>query len=148
MKTRRKLVLGTVLTVASLSSVAAEIFSTIMVYKSPTCGCCTEWVKHLKENGFEVMSHNVQDVGKYKEKANLPYGMGSCHTAFVDGYAIEGHVPASDIRRMLTEKPDILGIAVPGMPMGSPGMEYGDRRDAYKVVSFTKDGKTDVYSQY
>ncbi|OED51041.1 metal-binding protein [Endozoicomonas sp. (ex Bugula neritina AB1)] len=148
MKTLKKLLLGTTLTVASLSALAAETFSTIMVYKSPTCGCCTEWVKHLEENGFKVMSHNVQDVGKYKEKANLPYGMGSCHTAFVDGYAIEGHVPASDIRRMLTEKPAIRGIAVPGMPMGSPGMEYGDRKDAYKVVSFTKDGKTGVYSEY
>lgn len=148
MKTLRKLVLGTALTVASLSAVAAETFSTIMVYKSPTCGCCTEWVKHLEENGFEMMSHNVQNMGKYKEKANLPHGMGSCHTAFVDGYAIEGHVPASDIKRMLTEKPDIRGIAVPGMPMGSPGMEYGDRKDAYQTISYTRDGHKSVFASH
>lgn len=148
MKTLKKQLLGTLLTVAPLSAFGAETFSTIMVYKSPTCGCCSEWVKHLQESGFKVMSHNVQDVGKYKEKANLPYGMGSCHTAFVDGYAIEGHVPASDIRRMLTEKTDIRGIAVPGMPIGSPGMEYGDRKDAYQTISYTKDGHKSVFASH
>ena len=148
MKTLKKLLLGTTLTIASLSALAAETFSTIMVYKSPTCGCCTEWIKHLEENGFKVMSHNVQNMGKYKEKANLPSGMGSCHTAFVDGYAIEGHVPASDIKRMLTEKPAIRGIAVPGMPMGSPGMEYGDRKDAYQTISYTKDGQKSVFASH
>ena len=115
------LIAGTILTLNSLASFAADEFPEVTVYKSPTCGCCTGWIKHLEESGFEVTSHNVSDVGEYKQKANLPYGMGSCHTAFVGGYAVEGHVPASDIKRMLTEKPAIRGIAVPGMPVGLTG---------------------------
>lgn len=148
MKTIKHLFLGSALTFTSLSALAAEEFSTIMVYKSPTCGCCSEWVRYLEDNGFKTMSHNVQDLNKYQRQADLPYGMGSCHTAFVDGYAIEGHVPAADIRRMLTEKPAIRGIAVPGMPIGSPGMEYGDRKDAYNVISYTKDGSTEVFASH
>lgn len=144
----RTLIASTFLAISPLVSFAAEQLQEITVYKSPTCGCCSEWVKHLEENGFSVTSHNVQDVGKYKQQANLPYGMGSCHTAFVDGYAVEGHVPASDIKRMLTEKPAIRGIAVPGMPMGSPGMEYGDRKDAYHVISYTLDGEQAVFSSH
>ncbi|WP_299733570.1 DUF411 domain-containing protein [uncultured Endozoicomonas sp.] len=148
MTTVKQLMLGSVLTFTSLSALATENLPTIMVYKSPTCGCCTEWVKHLEDYGFKTMSHNVQDVNKYKQKANLPHGMGSCHTAFVDGYAIEGHVPAEDIKHMLTARPNIRGIAVPGMPMGSPGMEYGNRKDAYNVISYTKDGSTEVFSSH
>ncbi len=148
MKNVKSLLLGTVLTVASMNGFAEESFPMVMVYKTPTCGCCTEWSNHLEANGFKVMNHNVEDINQYKEKANLPYGLGSCHTAFVGGYAVEGHVPASDIKRMLTEKPAIRGLAVPGMPMGSPGMEYGDRKDAYNTISYTKDGKTSVYASH
>ncbi len=143
-----RLILASTLTFTSLFALAEESFPTVMVYKSPTCGCCTEWVKHLEENGFKTISHNVQNMAEYKQRAKLPHGMGSCHTAFVGDYAIEGHVPAADIKRMLTEKPDILGIAVPGMPMGSPGMEYGDLKDAYQVISYTNNGKLDVFSSY
>ena len=144
----KHLILGSVLTFTSLSALAAENVPAITVYKSPTCGCCSKWVKHLEDNGFRTISHNVQDIGQYKQKADLPSGMGSCHTAFVDDYAIEGHVPAVDIRRMLSEKPAIRGIAVPGMPMGSPGMEYGDRKDAYDVISYTADGSTAVFASH
>ena len=143
-----RLILASTLTFTSLFALAEESFPTVMVNKSPTCGCCTGWVKHLEENGFKTISHNVQNMAKYKQRAKLPHGMGSCHTAFVGDYAIEGHVPAIDIKRMLTEKPDIHGIAVPGMPMGSPGMEYGDLKDAYQVISYTNEGKLDVFSSY
>lgn len=114
----------------------------VTVYKSATCGCCTSWIQHLQDNGFSVEAHDVSNLLPYKEKAKLGAGMGSCHTAFVDGYAIEGHVPATDIKRLLQEKPDVSGLTVPGMPTGSPGMEVPDKpADAYQVLSY-KDGET------
>ena len=140
--------LGSLIALSTVNSYATETAATVNVYKSPTCGCCDAWVDHLKENGFEVISHNVSDLETYKKKADLPYGMGSCHTAFVDGYAVEGHVPGADIKRMLMEKLDIRGIAVPGMPMGSPGMEYGHRKDAYQTISYTEKGETDVFASH
>jgi len=111
----------------------------IVVYKSPTCGCCSAWVDHLNENGFTVRSHNKQNIDQVKNMMGVPKNLRSCHTAKVGGYLIEGHVPAESIKRMLTEKPQIQGLAVPGMPMGSPGME-GPRIDPYDVVSFGGDG--------
>lgn len=137
------------LTLLMVSTMAlAEEKPTIVVYKSATCGCCTEWVKHLEDNGFIVKAKNVDNLNKYKEQANVPYGLGACHTGFIEGYAVEGHVPASDIKRMLTEKPNIRGLAVPGMPMGSPGMDYGNKKDAYQVIGYTKSGKTEVFTSY
>lgn len=120
---------------------------TITVYKSPTCGCCTKWISHLEENGFKVEARNTNNVNKYKQEAGLQPGLASCHTAFVDGYAIEGHVPASDIKRLLAERPAVKGLTVPGMPMGSPGME-GPRKDRYSVLTFDESGKTTVYSTH
>lgn len=121
----------------------------VTVYKRATCGCCKKWVKHMEANGFQVEAHNVTDLNKYKYQAKLGAGLGSCHTAFVDGYAIEGHVPAKDVKRLLLEKPDVSGLTVPAMPIGSPGMEVpGKPADHYKVISF-KDGKeVGVFSQY
>ncbi len=121
----------------------------VTVYKSATCGCCKDWVKHMQDNGFQVEAHDVGNMLPYKEQARLGAGMGSCHTAFVDGYAIEGHVPAWDVKRLLTEKPDISGLTVPRMPAGSPGMEVpGQPADAYQVISY-KDGKeVGVFSDY
>ena len=124
----------------------AEEKPTIEVYKSATCGCCSQWVKHLEENGFKVNANNVENLSKYKEQANVPYGLGACHTGFIGGYAVEGHVPASDIKRMLAEKPAIRGLTVAGMPMGSPGMD--DQPGSYEVISYTKAGKTEVYAAY
>ncbi|WP_263322341.1 DUF411 domain-containing protein [Endozoicomonas sp. Mp262] len=144
----KTLFLGIVMVFSTVSSYAADSSSTINVYKSAACGCCKEWVYHLEENGFKVISHDVSDLETYKKRANLPYDLGSCHTAFVDGYAVEGHVPATDIKKMLTEKPDIRGIAVPGMPMGSPGMEYGNRKDPYQTISYTRDGNKSVYASH
>jgi len=120
---------------------------TVTVYKSPTCGCCKKWVEHLRENGFEVVSHDVQDVTPIKERYGVTQALASCHTAVVDGYVVEGHVPASTIRRLLEERPEVVGIAVPGMPMGSPGME-GPRKDRYDVVSFDRSGRTQVYERH
>lgn len=124
-------------------------FPIVNVYKFETCGCCSEWVKHLENNGFQVESHNVNNLLPYKDQAKIGASMGSCHTAFVGDYAIEGHVPAQDIKRLLQSKPDITGLAVPGMPTGSPGMEApGYPTEAYDVISY-KDGQAvGVFSQY
>ncbi len=105
----------------------------VTVYKSPTCGCCGAWVDHLREDGFFVDVIEQADISARKVEFGVPPAMGSCHTATVDGYVIEGHVPSADIRRLLNERPRAKGLAVPGMPIGSPGMEMGDRRDAYTV---------------
>ncbi|MCW9023117.1 MAG: DUF411 domain-containing protein [Gammaproteobacteria bacterium] len=123
-------------------SIAADV----VVYKSPTCGCCKEWVKHIKENGFTVAIHNRNDMEPIKSKIGIPAHLKSCHTARVQGYVIEGHVPAELISRMLKEKPNFKGLSVPGMPMGSPGME-GPRKDDYEVLAFQQDGSTMVYAQ-
>ncbi len=120
----------------------------IEVYKSPTCGCCKKWIDHLEQSGFRVKAHDVSDVVQYKIKYGLSPDLGSCHTALVEGYVIEGHVPADDIKKLLMQKPKAAGLAVPGMPVGSPGMEVGNRRDSYDVLLFSKDGSRKVFSSY
>jgi hypothetical protein len=121
---------------------------TITVYKTPTCGCCGQWVQHLKAAGFTVVVNDVPNTDSYARQYGVPEALRSCHTAVVDGYTIEGHVPAADIQRLLKEKPKAKGLAVPGMPMGSPGMDAGGRRDKYSVLLFQADGKTTVYKEY
>ena len=120
-----------------------------VVYKTSSCGCCKLWVEHLKANGFTVETKDVSsdDVRAVSKAAGLKDDDSSCHTAKIGGYIVEGHVPASDIQRMLKEKPAIAGIAAPGMPQGSPGMEQGSK-EPFDVVSFTKDGKTKVYAKH
>ena len=120
----------------------------LTVYKSPTCGCCSKWVEHMKANGFDVKAIDVDDVDKVKREHGVPASAASCHTGIVNGYVVEGHVPADAVQKMLKEKPAIAGIAVPGMPMGSPGMEVpSGQKDAYTIVSFDKTGKTAVYQK-
>ena len=119
----------------------------MQVYKSPTCGCCGKWVDHVKAAGFAPEVHDVADLSPVKTNGGVPPDLQSCHTAIIGGYTIEGHVPADVIRQLLAEKPRIAGIAVPGMPIGSPGMEVGARKDAYEVIAFTKDGNTSVYAR-
>lgn len=119
----------------------------ITVYKSPTCGCCTKWVSHLQDNGFKVEAINRKDMNRVKSEAGIPRQLASCHTAIIGGYIIEGHVPAADIKRLLKERPDVIGLTVPGMPMGSPGME-GPRQDKYEVLTFTRSGNTAIFSRY
>ncbi len=119
----------------------------ITVYKSPTCGCCKQWVSHVEKAGFRVDVKDMDDMATVKADAGVPASVQSCHTAIVDGYAIEGHVPADVIQRLLKERPKIAGIAVPGMPVGSPGMEVPGRpADKYDVVTFDRKGKTGVYT--
>lgn len=117
----------------------------VVVYKSPTCGCCKKWISHLKDNGYTVEVHNQRNMGPVKAELGVPRHLQSCHTAKVGGYVVEGHVPAEVIVRLLKEKPQIKGLAVPGMPMGSPGME-GPRNDAYDILTFQQNGKTTVYA--
>ncbi len=119
----------------------------VIVYKSPTCGCCAKWVNHMRQAGFEVTVNDTSDLDAVKQQYGVPYGMGSCHTAVVDGYVIEGHVPATDVKRFLLEKPDAAGLAVPGMPIGSPGMEQGDYRERYAVLLFGEKG-TKIFSKH
>lgn len=125
----------------------------VTVYKSPTCGCCGNWIKHLEAAGFHVTAHDIEDMEQVKDAQSVPENLRSCHTALVDGYVIEGHVPAGDIERLLAERPKAqgpkaLGLSVPGMPMGSPGMEFGDERDPYNVILFSEDGKQEVFASH
>lgn len=123
----------------------------IQVYKSPTCGCCSAWIEHMRAAGFQAEVFDISDAELQQRKTRLGVGprLASCHTAIVNGYVVEGHVPAADIERMLKEKPAIAGIAVPGMPVGSPGMEVpGRRADKYDVVAFTKSGTMTVFASH
>lgn len=128
----------------SMAPAAAEW--TITVYKSPTCGCCTAWEDHLRQHGFTVVSRPTEDIAAIKVQHGVPGHLASCHTAVVDGYLIEGHVPADLIVRLLEERPDVRGLAVPGMPMGSPGME-GPYSERYDVLTFDAAGRTSVYAR-
>lgn len=127
---------------------AAAAPPVIDVYKSATCGCCIEWVKHLRASGFMVRAHDVPEPGEYRRRHGIPDALGACHTAVVAGYAIEGHVPAREIHRLLKERPPAAGLSVPGMPVGSPGMEYGNRLDPYEVLLVGRDGRPRVYARY
>ena len=129
---------------ATLAATIAET-PTIKVYKSPTCGCCALWVDHMREAGFELDVEDTDDMIDVKVDAGLPLQLQSCHTALVDGYVFEGHIPAEVIARFLAEKPSASGLAVPGMPIGSPGMEFGDRVDPYDVLQFDAAGNTSIY---
>lgn len=140
-------VLGALLVVGLWLVTPVSTAAEVTVYKSPTCGCCKAWVKHLEENGFSVKAHDVNNVTPFKVKHGVTPELASCHTAVVDGYVIEGHVPAADIKRLLKERPAVKGLAVPEMPMGSPGME-GPRKDPYKVLSFDAEGKVRVFASY
>jgi hypothetical protein len=121
----------------------------VVVYKSPTCGCCGDWITHMRSAGFEVEVHDTADLTPIKERSGVGPALRSCHTAVVGGYVLEGHVPAEQVTRLLAERPDIRGLAVPGMPIGSPGMDVGYDRSTwqdYDVVAFAANGDTEVYA--
>lgn len=143
------LTLGIVLALGANVWMAAQATRPQMtVYKSATCGCCSKWVEHMQANGFDVKAINVDDIDKVKRERGVPADATSCHTAIVNGYIVEGHVPADAVLKVLKEKPAIAGIAVPGMPMGSPGMEVpGGQKEAFNIVAFDKAGKTSVYQK-
>ena len=120
------------------------------VWKSPTCGCCKDWVSHLESNGFKVRTHDEGNTDA-RQRLGMPLRYGSCHTASIGGYVIEGHVPAREIRRLLKDRPAAIGLAVPAMPIGSPGMDgpaYGQRKDPYNVLLVAKDGSATAYQRY
>lgn len=119
---------------------------TVTVYKTPTCGCCAKWVEHLTASGYKVVVHDMENVDPVKREHGVPGHLQSCHTALVGGYVVEGHVPADVIRKLVSERPKVAGIAVPGMPMGSPGME-GPYTERYDVIAFEENGKTRVYAR-
>lgn len=139
-----RVILAGSLAIPLLASAAGPV---VEVYKSAYCGCCTGWVDHMKANGFDVKVKNVENPSDYREKFGMPQELGSCHTAKVQGYTIEGHVPAADIKRLLAEKPKAVGLAVPAMPMGSPGME-GPRKDPYDVFLVQAKDQKSVYKHY
>lgn len=120
----------------------------ITIYKTASCGCCKEWVAHLEKNGFKPQVHDLPDLADTKNTLGVPNALRSCHTAVIGRYVIEGHVPADLIRKVVAEKPaNVVGLAVPGMPAGSPGMEVAGRKDAYDVIAFLRDGKRSVYAR-
>ena len=121
----------------------------LVVHKSPACGCCGLWVEHMQQAGFPVEVRDTNELGAVKERLGVPYGKGSCHTAEVAGYVIEGHVPADDVKRLLAERPDAKGLVLPGMPLGSPGMETPDgRTDSYTVELIANDGTTSAVARH
>ena len=133
-----------------LPGIAAAQSTSVAVWKSPTCGCCKDWITHLQDNGFSVTSYD-EGNSDARKRLGIPVRFGSCHTAVVDGYAIEGHVPAKDIYRLLEEKPDAIGLSVPAMPRGSPGMDgpvYGGIKDPYDVLLIGPDGAPSVFQSY
>ncbi|HVI60278.1 MAG TPA: DUF411 domain-containing protein [Luteimonas sp.] len=128
---------------------APKALPRMTVHKSPTCGCCSAWIEHVQKAGFTVDVHDMDDLGPVKERLGVPYAKGSCHTAEIGGYLIEGHVPAADIKRLLEEKPDARGLVLPGMPLGSPGMEVPDgRQQPYTVELVRQDGTTVPFAQH
>jgi hypothetical protein len=147
MRTKLFLITGLALAGTVAASPSARQSAQMTVYKTPTCGCCAKWVDHMKAAGFKVQVQDMDDLTEIKQASGVPIPIRTCHTAVVGGYVIEGHVPAELVKKMLAEKPKMTGIAVPGMPVGSPGMESGNEKSAYDVVLFDKTGKTTVYAK-
>lgn len=133
----------------SAKEISDENLKAITVYKSPTCGCCTMWEEHLTKAGFKVTSKKTDDMAAIRKQYNVPEKAQSCHTGIVGGYVIEGHVPATDVEKLLKTRPDVIGLAAPGMPPKSPGMQpEGEKPSGYDVLSFDKNGQTKVFSAY
>ena len=145
MRRRDWLVLFCGLLIAGCRRRPDPITAELSVWKSRTCGCCALWVDHMRVNGFNVRVTDVDDVTEFRVKAGVPDSLRSCHTATIDGYAVEGHIPADVVRNLLAQRPPVRGIAVPGMPIGSPGME-GARKERYNVLAFDEMGATSVFA--
>jgi hypothetical protein len=145
--TKLTAVVATALALAAGAPRAQQALPTVMVYKTSTCGCCSKWVDHMRSQGFEVKTEDVENIARVKATHGVPSQIGSCHTSLVGGYVIEGHVPGDAVHRLLREKPKVTGIAVPGMPAGSPGMEVPGRKDAYNIVTFDKSGQTGIFDK-
>lgn len=145
---RRLLLLGAASMPLVAQGAAAAPAPQVELWKMRSCGCCTAWARHLERAGFALTVHEVDDVGVARAAAGVPADLGGCHTAKVGGYVVEGHVPADAVTRLLAERPAVLGIAVPGMPVGSPGMEIqGEPAEPYDVVAFAADGSRRVFME-
>lgn len=130
------------------SGAQAVLANELTVFRSPTCGCCGQWIEHAEAAGFEVKDEVTEDMAAIKKQYGVPENLTSCHTTVVGDYVVEGHVPAEDVQRLLVENPDVAGLAVPGMPIGSPGMESGDYVEPYTVFSFTEAGETTPFADH
>lgn len=149
--TRRTLLLtGTAFGLMQTLPAGAQTLPSIHVVKDPGCPCCNAWIGHLRDNGFPVSfeERSIEALDLYKREMGVPAGLASCHTGTVEGYVLEGHVPAADIRRLLDERPEAIGLAVPGMPYGSPGMGPEADREAYDVILIGKDGRASTFTSY
>lgn len=148
MQRRQWMLKVTALAVAGIAGRAgATVLPEMLVHKSPTCGCCTDWVKHLRASGFTVNTVEASDLGAIRKRFGVPDRLAACHTAVIGGYVVEGHVPASAVKRLLAEKPGVIGISVPGMPNGSPGME-GPKSEPFSVLAFDERGRANVFESY
>ena len=143
----RKTLLGTLAFAAMFVGTAAHA-ATLTVYKSPSCGCCAKWIEHVEKHGFTVNTIPTDDMMAVKKRLGVPDEVMSCHTTRAGNYVVEGHVPAADIKRLLAQKPKARGIAVAGMPMGSPGMDFGGQRQPYATMLIGSNGKTSVYARH
>jgi len=145
---RRIFFLNGVGALAVLPALAALTPTEVQVFRSPYCGCCGAWIEHMRSAGFAVKVTDVDDTTAARKRLRMPDRFGSCHTATVDGYVLEGHVPATEVKRLLTTKPKAIGLAVPSMPPGSPGMETAGRKDPYQVLLVDLSGRASVYASY
>jgi hypothetical protein len=143
----RRQFLATLALVSAAPRLWAQSRPLVEIWKSPTCGCCGEWTKHLQKNGFATKVNYVEDTTAIRREARIPEALGSCHTARVGGYSIEGHVPAKEIRRLLAERPKAVGLTVPGMPQSAPGMDQAGNKP-YDVLLIAFDGRTSLYQRY
>jgi hypothetical protein len=146
----RRAVLSLALGAAALPAVGQNARPTVSVAKTASCGCCGAWIDHMRDAGFDVQAHDMAPgaLSALKTRLGVTPALSSCHTAVVDGYVVEGHVPAEDVRRLLREKPQAAGLSVPGMPLGSPGMEMGDARDPFDTLLIALDGSAGVYAAH
>lgn len=139
-----------IMTLTALAAMSGQALATdVLNHKSPYCGCCTEWTEHMRDAGFDVTEKLHDDMNPIKQKLGVTPELASCHTAEIDGYVFEGHIPAEDVKAFLENPPrNAIGLAVPGMPMGSPGMEHGDKKDEYSVYAFNEKGQVFEYRHY
>ena len=150
--TRRKII-GAAITLLTVPTAiravfAAQTLPSVQAYRNPGCGCCEKWKEHMKADGFEITMQDDPNLAARKSQLGVADQLSGCHTALIGDYVIEGHVPPEDIVRFLTEKPDVMGLAVPGMPIGSPGMEIGESKEPYDVLAFKKDGSWSLYASH
>ncbi len=146
----KSILMSAILGVLAITTAFASdgLVKDIVVYKNPECGCCTKWVKYLQDNNYNVTIEHTRDVLAVKKRLGVPEKLAACHTAVIDGYVVEGHITHRDIKRLLLFRPDIKGIAVPGMPVGTPGMESGNTVQPYNVMSFDEQGAVEVFVEH